>query len=70
MSWLKIIAASLQLVLGLVTILKNRQLLAAGEAEAIAEGLELTNERIKTAQAARQRAYDGDPDPHDPYMRD
>jgi cyanate lyase len=70
MTWLRVILISLQALSGLVAYLRERNLLAAGEAKAIADALELTNERVKQAQAARMRARDGDPDPHDPYLRD
>lgn len=70
MTWLKIIALALQAVTGLVAFLRERDLIKAGEAKAIAEGLEISNDRIQQARAARQRANDSDPDPDDPYLRD
>lgn len=70
MTWLRIIALALQAVTGLVTLLRERALLKAGEAKAIAEALETSNERVKAALEARRRANDSDPDPDDPYLRD
>lgn len=70
MTWLRIIALALQAVAGLVTFLRERALLKAGEAKAIAEALETSNERVKAALEARRRANDSDPDPDDPYLRD
>jgi cyanate lyase len=70
MSWLQAILAALQAINALVAWLRERQLITAGEAEAVAEGLKLTNDRIAAALAARRRARDSDPDPHDPYLRD
>jgi len=70
MTWLKIIALALQAVTGLVAFLRERDLIKAGEAKAIAEGLEISNDRIQQAREARQRANDSDPDPDDPYLRD
>lgn len=70
MTWLKTLLLALQAVTALLAWLRERQLITAGEAEAIAEALELANARVKAAQLARKRSYDGDPDPHDPYLRD
>jgi hypothetical protein len=70
MTWLRTILLALQAVNGLVTWLRERQMLEAGEAKAIADGLELSNARIKEALAARRRADSSDPDPDDPYRRD
>jgi hypothetical protein len=70
MSWLRAILLALQGVNGLVSWLRERQLLEAGEAKAIAEGLEISNVRIRKAMEARRRAHDNDPDPDDPYIRD
>jgi hypothetical protein len=71
MSWLRAILLALQGVNGLVSWLRERQLLEAGEAKAIAEGLEISNARIRKAMEARRRANnDNDPDPDDPYIRD
>jgi len=70
MTWLKIIALALQAVTGLVAFLRERDLIKAGEAKAIAKGLEISHDRIQQARAARKRANDSDPDPDDPYLRD
>lgn len=70
MQWLKLISLALNLVNGIVTLFRQRQLISAGEAKQIAEGLKVTNERIVKARKARERAYNSDPDPNDPYARD
>ena len=70
MIWLKLIAALLQALSGLAAFLRDRQLIAAGEAKAIADALEISNARVKDALAARERARNSDPDPDDPYLRD
>jgi hypothetical protein len=70
MTWLKLITLSLQALTGLVSFLRERQLLEAGEAKAIAASLEASDARVKEALAARERARGSDPDPDDPYMRD
>lgn len=70
MTWLKTILLALQAINGLVSWLRERQMIEAGEAKAIAEGLEISNVRITTAMEARRRARDGDPDPDDPFIRD
>ena len=70
MSWLQTILLVLQLTGKLVDWLRERQLIEAGEAKSIAEGLEISNARVKAALDARRRSNDSDPDPHDPYLRD
>lgn len=70
MKWLKLISLALNLVTGFVTFLRERQLISAGEAKAIARGLRVTNERVERARKARKRGYDSDPDADDPYARD
>jgi hypothetical protein len=70
MSWLKAVLLVLQAIDKIVAWLRERQLMDAGEAKAVAEGLELSNAHIKAAVEARRRARDSDPDPHDPYLRD
>lgn len=70
MRWLKLIAACLRLINLLVTTLRERQLLKAGEAEAIAESLKETHVRIEEARAARRAAADGGMRDDDPYLRD
>lgn len=70
MTWLQTILLALQALNGLVTWLRERDLIKAGEAKAIAEGLEVSNARVKAALEARRRARDSDPDPDDPYLRD
>lgn len=68
--YLQAILLALQAINALVTWLRERDLIKAGEAVAIAEGLEISNARVKAALEARRRARDSDPDPHDPYLRD
>jgi cyanate lyase len=70
MTWLKLIALTLQAVTIVVTFLRERELIAAGEAKAILEGLQISNDRIQEARAARKRAADSEPDPDDPYNID
>lgn len=70
MTILKTIGLALQFITLLVNWAREKQLLAAGEAIAIAEALGVANERVKAAQAARLRARNSDPDPNDPYLRD
>jgi cyanate lyase len=70
MSWLQTVLLALQVIDKVVAWLRERQLIDAGEAKAIAEGLELSNAHIKAAMEARRRANNSDPDPHDPYLRD
>lgn len=60
----------------LTEYLHNRELLEAGEAKAIAEGLKNANEAIEKARNARRNAVrdfdkrDGVPDDNDPNLRD
>ena len=70
MTWLKTIALALNLIMSLVSFLRERQLISAGEAKAVNEALEIANERIADGRKARERAYHSDPDPDDPYLRD
>ena len=70
MSWLQAVLLVLQVIDKFVAWLRERQLMDAGEAKAVAEALELSNARIKLALDARRRSNDSDPDPHDPYLRD
>jgi hypothetical protein len=70
LSWLQGILLALQAIDSLVAWLRKRDTLKAGEAIAIAEGLEILNARVKLAIDARRRALNSDPDPDDPYLRD
>ena len=70
MTWLQTILLALQAINSLVAWLRQRDALKAGEAIAIAEGLEILNARVKAALEARRRALNSDPDPDDPYLRD
>lgn len=70
MTWLQTILLALQALNALVGWLRERALLNAGEAKAISDALLISNQRVAEALAARRRARDSDPDPHDPYLRD
>lgn len=70
LTWLNAISLALKLIGTLVSWLRERDLIKAGEAQAIAEGLEISNARVTAAIEARRRARESDPDPDDPYRRD
>lgn len=70
MTWLKGILLALQAINSLVGWLRERQTLQAGEAQAIAEALKVTNARVETALAARRAAASGGMSDDDPYLRD
>ena len=74
MSWLSLLKLALFLALKLAGLVKDRQLLEAGEARAIARALETQNARIDKALAARRAARAcpdaGDPDADDGFRRD
>lgn len=70
MTWLQTILLALQLIAKLVGWLRERQMLEAGEAKAIAEALEISNDRVAKALAARRAAHSNPPDSKDPYLRD
>ncbi len=70
MTWLKLIAALLQALNGLVAFFRERKLIEAGEAIAITQALRESDARVKIALEARERARRSDPDPDDPYRRD
>lgn len=76
MNWLAILRALLGFASTLTEYLRNRELLEAGEAKAIAEGLSNANEAIERARRARRNAVrdfdkrDGVPDDEDPNLRD
>lgn len=74
MSWLTLLKLVLLLALKLAGLVKDRQLLEAGEARAIARALEIQNARIDKALAARHAAgvrFDsGDPGADDGFRRD
>lgn len=69
-TWLQIILLTLQGLNALVIWLREQDLIKAGEAKAVAEGLEISNARVKAALDARRRARDSNPGPDDPYARD
>jgi hypothetical protein len=69
-TWLRIISTVAQGLASLVIFLRERNLLAAGEAQAAAASLEASNVRLRLALAAREAARNGPADPHDPYLRD
>jgi hypothetical protein len=70
MSWLKAILLVLQAVNTVVAWLRERQTLTAGEAQAIAEALKVTNAHVEKALAARRAAAAGGMSDDDPYLRD
>ncbi|WP_088342459.1 MULTISPECIES: hypothetical protein [Rhodomicrobium] len=70
MTWLQIIGVALQVTLAFVTMLRERRLLQAGEADAIREALEETNARVEKALAARRAAGAAGMQDDDPYLRD
>lgn len=76
MGWLAFLKALLGFAGTLTEYLRNRELLEAGEAKAIAEGLSNANEAIEKARKARRNAVadfdkrDGVPDDEDPNLRD
>lgn len=70
MTWIKAILLALKLLDKFVTLLRERELLEAGEAKAIAKGLKISNDRTRKAIEARRRAMAGVPNPDDPYNRD
>jgi hypothetical protein len=71
MKWLTLITLALKAVTSLIAFLRERELIEAGEAKAIAEGLEISNDRIAKARRARQLAANGGADnDNDPYLRD
>ena len=76
MNWVGFLKAVLGFASALTEYLRNRELLEAGEAQAIAEGLKNANEAIEKARRARRNAVrdfdkrDGGPDGNDPNLRD
>lgn len=71
MKWLTLITLALKAVNSLIAFLRERELIEAGEAKAIAEGLEISNDRIAKARRARELAARGGADnDNDPYRRD
>ena len=76
MNWLAILRALLGLAGTLSNYLREKQLLDAGEARAIAEGLKNAQEATTKAREARRNAVrkfddsDGVPDESDPNLRD
>lgn len=76
MNWLAVLRALLGLASSITTYLQNKQLIEAGEALAIAEGLKNAQEAINKANQARraaERKFDesgGVPDDSDPNLRD
>jgi hypothetical protein len=70
-SWLSVIGLALKLLSLAVTKLREKQLLKAGEALAIAAALRETHARVETALAARRAAAAaGGMQDDDPYLRD
>lgn len=76
MNWLALLRALLGLANSLTAYLHDRQLIEAGEAQAIYEGLRNAQEAINKARRARTAAVrefdkrDGMPDDEDPNLRD
>lgn len=76
MNWLAILRSLLGLCFSLTEYMKNKQLLEAGEARAIAEGLRNANDIIIKVRKARSDAEldfdkrNGVPDDSDPNLRD
>jgi hypothetical protein len=70
MKYLQIFLLVLQALDKFLGWMRERELINAGEAKAIAAGLEVSNARITQALAARRRANNSDPDPDDTYRRD
>lgn len=66
MSWISIIQLVLKVVSSVADYLGNKQLLEAGEAKAISEGLRTTIENIGKANAARSEVRDN---PDSAYSR-
>jgi len=76
MNWLALLKGLLALSNSLTEYLRNKQLLEAGEAQAISEGLQNAQDAIQKAREARNTAVrefdkrDGVPDDEDPNLRD
>jgi predicted nucleic acid-binding protein len=70
MTWARAVILMLQALTGLVAFLRERKLLAAGEAQAVAAAFEAADERVQAALIAREAARRRDPDADDPYRRD
>ena len=76
MSWVAILRALLSLSSSVAAYVQEKQLLEAGEAKAIAEGLRNAQIAINKARKARDAANtdfdkrDGVPDESDPNLRD
>ena len=74
MSWLQLLKLVLSLASHLAEIVRERRLMAAGEARALARALEKQNDRIDKALAARRAAGTrpdaGDPERDDGFRRD
>lgn len=76
MGWLGLLRTLLGLTASLTSYLKDKQLIEAGEAQAIAEGLHDAQVAVAKARRARRAAVDkfnkrdGLPDEDDPNLRD
>lgn len=76
MNWLALLRVILGLASSLTDYLRDKQLIEAGEAKAISEGLKNAQNAITKARKARynaNRAFDerdGVPDDKDPNLRD
>ena len=69
MQWLDVIKALIALVAGIVTFLREKKLIEAGAAQAVAAALEQADNEIKNAKAARARIA-ADLDAHPERLRD
>lgn len=76
MNWLALLKVLLGLANSLTAYLNNKQLIDAGEAQAISEGLQNAQDAVQKAREARRTAVrefdkrDGVPDDEDPNLRD
>lgn len=70
MGWLQVLSLFLRVTLVLAGIVRERKLMAAGEAIATVTALEELNARVEKARAARRAAAAGGMQDDDPYLRD
>jgi hypothetical protein len=69
-TWLQLLALITKIALAVADIVRERNLMAAGEAQAVLKALEETNARVAKARAARNAAAAGGMQDDDPYLRD
>jgi len=76
MNWLALLKGLLALSNSLTEYLRNKQLIDAGEAQAISEGLQNAQDAVQKAREDRRPGVrefdkrDGVPDDEDPNLRD